>query len=88
MNFMSKSNTYVSNMNRALKNIKFDIAVNFIHADNANIIAVTNNITSPLDLQTIGQYIKGANCINSNKVDSPRLPQSKLYLKIISLPYF
>lgn len=75
-------------MNRALKNIKSDIVVNFIHADdNVGIIAVTNNITLPLDLQTIRQYIKGANHINSNKVNFLRLSQSKLYLKIISLPY-
>ena len=84
---MSESNTYAFNMNRTLKNIKSNITVNFIHADNAGIIAVTNNIASSLDLQTIEQYIKGANCINSNKVDFPRLPQSKLYLKIIGLPY-
>jgi len=53
INFMSESNAHVSNMNRALKNIKSDIVVNFIHADNVDIIAVTNNITLPLDLQTI-----------------------------------
>ena len=74
INFINKSNTYVFNINRALKNIKSDIAVNFIYTNNVGIIAVTNNITSSLDLQTIKQYIKGTNCINSNKVDSSRLP--------------
>ena len=48
---------------------------------------ITNKVAVSLDLQSIEQYVKGANCINSNEVDSPRLPQSKSYLKIIGLPY-
>ena len=62
--------------------------VDFIHTDAAYIIVVINKVASSLDLQTIKHYVKGANCINSNKVNSPRLPQSKSYLKIIGLPYF
>ena len=87
-NFMDESNTYVLNMNRVLKNIKFNILVDFICTNAANIIIITNKVASSLDLPTIKQYIKDTNCINSNKVDSPRLPQSKLYLKVIGLPYF
>ena len=48
---------------------------------------ITNKVAASLDLQSIEQYVKGTNCINSNEVDSPRLPQSKSYLKIIGLPY-
>ena len=73
MNFMNKNNAHVFNMNRALKNIKSDVVVDFICSDNMGIIAVTNKVASSLDLQTIKQYIKGTNCINFNKVDSPRL---------------
>ena len=80
-NFMNESNVYVSNMNRVLKNIKSNILVDFI-------IVVTNKVTSSLDLQTIKQYVKDTNRINSNKVNSPRLPQLKSYLKVIGLPYF
>jgi len=87
-NFMDKSNAHVSNINRILKNIKSDILVDFIHTDATYIIVVTNKVASSLDLQTIKHYVKGANCINSNEVNSPRLPQSKSYLKIIGLPYF
>ena len=72
-NFIDKSNAYVLNMNRALKNIKFNILVDFICTNTAGIIIITNKVVSSLDLQTIKQYIKDANCINSNKVDSPRL---------------
>ena len=84
---MNKSNGHISNMNRTLKNIKSDVLVDFICTDAAGIIVVTNKVASSLDLQTIKQYIKGTNCINFNEVDSPRLSQLKLYLKIISLPY-
>ena len=87
MNFMNESNVHISNMNKALKNIKSNVAVDFICSNNACIIAVTNKVAFFLDLQTIEQYVKGANHINSNKVDSLRLLQSKLYLKIIGLPY-
>ena len=87
-NFMDKSNAHVSNINRVLKNIKSDILVDFIHTDTVDIIVVTNKVVSSLNLQTIKHYVKGANRINSNEVNSPRLPQSKSYLKIIDLLYF
>ena len=63
-NFMGKSNVYILNINRVLKNIK---------SDAAGIIVVTNKVAISLDLQTIKQYIKGANHINSNEVNSLRL---------------
>ena len=72
-NFMDKSNAYVLNINRALKNIKSDTVVNFIHTDAAGIIVVTNKVAISLDFQTIKQYIKSANHINSNEVNSSRL---------------
>ena len=48
---------------------------------------MTNKITSFLDLQTIKNYIKNTNCINTNGVKVPRLSQFKSYLKIIGIPY-
>ena len=83
-NFMDESNTYVLNMNRILKNIKSNVLVDFICTNAAAIMVVTNKVISSLYLQTIEQYIKDANRINSN---SPRLLQSKSYLKIIGLLY-
>jgi len=84
---MNESSAHILNMNRVLKSIKSDIAVDFICSDMAGIVAVTNKVVFSSDLQTIKQYIKGANHINSNNVESLRLSQSKLYLKIISLSY-
>jgi len=86
-NFMNESGSHVLNMNRALKNIKSDIIVDFIHSNASGIIVVTNKVVASVELQSIEQYIKGANHINSNKVKSPRLPQLKSYLKIIGLLY-
>ena len=86
-NFMNKSSAHVLNMNRALKNIKYDVIVDFIHTDTIGIVVVTNKVIASVNLQSIEQYIKDANCINSNEVESPRLLQSKSYLKIIGLLY-
>ena len=79
---MNESNAHILNMNKALKSIKSDIAVDFICS-----VVVTNKVVFSSDLQTIKQYIKGTNHINSNNIESLRLPQSKLYLKIISFSY-
>ena len=59
----------------------------FVCINQTGIIIVTNKVASPLDLQTIGKYIKNTNFIDSNKVNVPCLPQSKLYLKIIGISY-
>ena len=34
------------------------------------------------------KYIKDLNDVDSNDIMSPRLPQSKSYLKILGIPYF
>jgi len=34
------------------------------------------------------KYIKDLNYVDSNNIMSPRLPQSKSYLKILSILYF
>jgi len=86
-NLMKESEACVANLNKALKSIKLDISVNFIHSDASSIIMVTNKVANPSDLQTIKNYIKGASLINSNKINLLRLPQSKSYLKIIGLLY-
>jgi len=39
------------------------------------------------DLSTIKKYMKNINNINSDNIDCPHLPKSKLYLKIIGLPH-
>jgi len=58
VNFMNESSAHILNMNRALKSIKSDVAVDFICSDVAGIVAVTNKVVFSSDLQTIKQYIK------------------------------
>ena len=85
---INKSSSHVSNLNRALKNIKSEIMVNFIWLDSMDIMIVTNKVTSALDLQTIENYIKTTNYINLTRVEVSYLPQSKFYLKIINISYY
>ena len=86
--FMFSSNDYIININRLLKNIKSEYKADYIRAEKSDIIIIIDKVISPLDLQTIEKYIENSNQINANKVESPWLPQSKFYLKIISLLYF
>ena len=71
---MESSSTYITNLNRALKNIKSEVMADFVCIDQTNIIIVSNKVTSSLNLQTIKKYIKNTNLINSNKVNAPQLP--------------
>jgi len=59
----------------------------FIHVKNKGMVIATNKVVSTLDLQTIKKYIKSSQFIETDYVESPRLPQSKSYLKIIGIPY-
>jgi len=61
--FMKDLNTNVSNINKALKNIKSEIIANFICLDNRGIIITTNKVLSILNLQTIEKYIRNINNI-------------------------
>ena len=54
----------------------------FVQLDQVDITIVTNKVASPLDLQKIEKYVKNINSINVSW-----LPQSKSYLKIISISY-
>lgn len=51
--FIKKSSAYVTNINRAMKNIKSVIVVDFVCSENTGIIITTNNIAFSLNLQTI-----------------------------------
>ena len=53
----------------------------FVCIDQHGIIIIISKVTSPSDLQTIENYVKNAEHINSNEVDVPHLPQFKFYLK-------
>jgi len=71
-----------------MKSINLDIMADFIQKDQADIIIITNKVTSFLDLQKIEKYVKNTNLIDAKNVDTSYLLQFKSYLKIISIPYF
>ena len=85
--FMEDSSTHVSNLNRALRNIKSEVMVDFVRQELASVVIVTSKVASELELQTIENYIKNVNQIEAEGVDVPWLPQSKSYLKITGIPY-
>jgi len=86
--FMETFSAHITNINRVLKNIKSEVIVDFVYIDQTGIVIVTNKVTSSLNLQTIKKYVKNTNFIDSDNINTPYLPQSKLYLKIIGIPYF
>ena len=49
-NFMKESDAHIANLNRALKNIKSEVTVNFVCSNASGIIVVTNKVTNSLDL--------------------------------------
>ena len=84
---IKNSSMHIININWILKNIKSSVIVDYICIGGKDIVITTNNIASPSDLQAIEKYVKNMSCVDTNQVQSPRLPQSKLYLKIVSIPY-
>ena len=86
-NFVKESSNHIANINRAFKNIKLDVLADFIQVKNKGIVISTIKVTNPLNLQTIENYIKSAHSIEVEYMESPRLLQSKSYLKLISIPF-
>ena len=86
-NIMGNASTHIFQINTLLKNIKSSMHSEFIRPCSSGIAIITNNIPNPSDLSTIEKYFKSVEGINSNDILSPQSPQSKLYLKIMGLPY-
>ena len=88
ISFMKSSSLHVANINRLLCNTKSDILVDYIHSDNTGITVITSKVAQHSNMSIINQYVKNSNDINFLQVKEPRLPKSKSYLKIISIPFF
>ena len=85
--YLTNSSTHIVSINYAFKNIKLNLMTDFTHIKDKNIIILTNNVTNPLDLQEIEKCIRNSLNADTDQISSPRLLQSKSYLKIISIPY-
>ena len=79
--------TYIANVNKCLKNTKPDIAIDFIQSTNNGIVITINKPANDLNLSTIEKYLKNIQNIDSDSIESPHLPKSKSYMKIIRLSY-
>ena len=86
--FMKNSSEHMANINRALRNTKTNVLVDYIQSDNTGISVVVNKIAQQSDLSIINNYVKNSNNVNSLQVEDARLPMSKSYLKITSIPYY
>ena len=78
---------HVSNVNKYLKNSKSDTFADFIQSNVNGIIITTNKPASDLNLSTIEKYLKNVQNVNPDSIESPYLPKSKSYTKIVRLPY-
>ena len=85
--FIKDSSSHIVNINWALKALKSSTIANFIQVEDKSIIIMTNNISSGSDLQEIEKYVKSSLSSNADKVLLAQLPQSKLYLKIVGIPF-
>jgi len=74
MKFIKNSSMYITNINRALRNTKSEVFVDFIQSDPLGIMAVTNKVSLQSDLQIIKQYIKNSDNIDALQVEVSHLP--------------
>ena len=70
LKFMMDLSSHIVNIDRALKNIKSDTKADFVQLKQTGIVITTNKIAAQLDLQTIEQYVKSANHIEAEQVET------------------
>ena len=85
--YLKDSSMYMININCAFKGIKSNIIADFIRVEDKEIMITTNNVASPSDLQEIKKCIKNSFSTEVDQIFSLRLLQSKLYLKIVGIPF-
>jgi len=85
--FMKNFLIHVANLNRNLRNAKSEVLVDFIQSDPLRVTVVTNKVLLLSNLLIIEKYVKNSENIDSFQINSPHLPQSKSYLKIIGILY-
>jgi len=86
-NIIGDASTHIFQINALLKNVKSSMYSKFIRPCSGGITIITNNVPNPSDLPIIEKYFKSVEGINGNEILSPRLLQSKSYLKITGLLY-
>lgn len=82
--FITILSKHVTNINGVLNNIKSEVITDFIWKNHRGLIITTNKVVADSNLNTI----KNIDIVNSEDIMSLRLPQSKLYLKLLGIPYY
>ena len=84
---VNSAHIHITNINKCLRNSKSDIVTDFIRSANNRIIITTSKLANNLNLAIIEKYLKSIQNVDSDSIESPHLPKSKSYMKIIGLPY-
>ena len=84
---MKLAHKHIANINECLKNSNSDIIADFICLSNNGIIITMNHPANVTELSRIKNFLKKIDNINPVSIKVPCLPKSKLYLKIVELPY-
>ena len=84
---VNSAHIYITNINKCLKNSNSNIVADFIRFNTNGIIITMNKPASDLNLSTIEKYLKNIQNVILESIESPHLPKSKSYMKIIELPY-
>jgi len=84
----SSASFHINFINRHLKKTNSNTLANFIYIKKFGIIVITNQVTSVQDIGIIKKVPKEFENINQDLIKSSHLLQSKLYLKILDLPYY
>jgi len=79
---------HIKSINRSLWEANSNILSNFIHLEKLGIIITTNQVTSAQNMSIIEDILKNSENINQDLIESPCLPQSKSFLKILGLLYY
>jgi len=84
---INNSRKFIKNSSTHIINIKSNVMADFICIEDKGIVISTNNVASPSDLQEIEGYIKNLSYVDADQIKALRLPQFKLYLKIVGILY-
>jgi len=84
---MKSAHKQITNINKHLKNSNSDIIADFICLSNNGGIITTNRPANATELSRIKNFLKKIDNIDPISIETPRLPKSKSYMKIVGLPY-
>jgi len=84
---VNSAHIHTTNVNKCSKNSNSNIVADFIRFNTNGIIITMNKPASDLNLSTIEKYLKNMQNVIPESIESPCLPKSKSYMKMIGLSY-